>query len=338
MDRRRSRMVAGIGAAVVVALVAGGLGWAYGDGDDSGDEITGPCRDVLAVEEARAFFGGVEVEARGNTGQWGGHDTDWCSVRPRGDDQGSALKLQIRPVEAHRASGAAEEAGANPIGYGWQGSVATHYGEPKGAVLLDCEQLPGKGLLVLAEATRRVDELTDAQVLQVARLTTETARRAADRLGCEGTPGERPDAVDRRSSTNRPAAEAVGTCKGVVGPGSARALAAATVVERPAGRALTERCEVELAKEQRVRLSAYYGPSALQETYLDRRYPGSVPNIVTRLFDCPGALGTAYVKLSPPKQANGEPAQVDRRTDAVYAQLLSSFAAASAARHGCPAP
>ncbi|MFJ9576779.1 hypothetical protein ACIRQF_10410 [Streptomyces sp. NPDC101191] len=71
------------------------------------------------------------------------------------------------------------------------------------------------------------------------------------------------------------------------------------------------------------------------ETYLDTRYSGSVVGIGTRSRVCPGALGTAYVKVTPPKGADGRPASLDGPKREALNELLTSFAAASAARHGC---
>lgn len=115
-----------------------------------------------------------------------GQETEYCAAWVRGEEaDGVQLKLNIRPSAAHRSSGAAEDASATPIGFGWNGSFAVS-DQPRAGVLVDCAPLPGKGLLVLAEARQDIEELTDAQVLQVARFATESARRAAKRFGCEG--------------------------------------------------------------------------------------------------------------------------------------------------------
>lgn len=246
------------------------------------------------------------------------------------------LKLNIRPAAAHRTSGAAESTSATPIGFGWNGSFAVT-DRPEAGVLVDCASLPGNGLLVLTEARQDIDELSDGQVLQVARFATESARRAAERFGCEGSLGQRPTTVDRSRWRTRPAAHAEGTCRGVLAPRDAARLGVVEVSEMPVGGALTEECSVKLpTKGHHVRLTAYYGPSARQETYLDDRYPGSVKGAFMRSHPCKGALGTAYFKFEEfprPGTEKGVRSSVGREDTQ---RLLTAFATASAARHGCP--
>ncbi|WP_432074261.1 hypothetical protein [Streptomyces wuyuanensis] len=326
------------GGTLVLALTVGGVIWGLGlSGDDSGEVPADTCRGALAAEEAREFFGGQELEFGGNTAEWVGHETEHCAAWARDEENsGVQLSLSIRPAAAHRSSGAAENASATPIGFGWNGSfVVTD--RPEAGVLVDCATLPGKGLLVLAHTRQDVEDLSDAQVLQVARFATESARRAAKRFGCEGALGQRPSSVDRTEWQKRPAARAEGTCRGVVGSQDAARLRLTTVSEKPAGRALTEECSLTLpAKGHRVRLTAYYGPSAQQEMYLDRRYPGSVKGAVMRSHDCGGGLGTAYFKIEEyprPDAAKGERNSIGGGDTH---RLLTAFATASGARHGCP--
>ncbi|MFD4900515.1 hypothetical protein [Streptomyces sp. NPDC058411] len=332
------RRVRAAGGALVLALTAGGLIWGFGlRGDDSGEEPADTCRGALAAEEAGTFFGGAGLEFGGHTAEWVGQETEYCAAWARGEEAGGVqLKLNIRPSAAHRSSGAAEDASATPIGFGWNGSFAASR-QAEAGVLVDCAALPGDGLLVLAEADQDIEELTDAQVLQVARFATESARRAAKRFDCEGELGQRPSAVDRTPWRTRPVAEAEGTCRDVVRPQDADRLRLTTVSEKPAGRALTEECSVTLPDEDHhVRLTAYYGPSAEQERYLDGRYPGSVTGAVMESHLCDGALWVAYFKFEEfprPDREKGVRSTVGRQ-DAE--RLLAAFATASGARHGCP--
>ncbi|MFI6106299.1 hypothetical protein [Streptomyces sp. NPDC051310] len=251
---------------------------------------------TLVLMERQAPFGGAEPEFGGHTAEWVDQETEYCAAWAHGEGA-VQLKPNIRPAAAHRASGAAENTSATPMGLGWNGSFAVT-DRPEAGVLVDGASLPGNGLLVLAEARQDIDELSDAQVLQVARFATESARRAAERLGCEGPLGQRPATVDRSRWQRRPAAQAEGTCRGVLGPQDAARLRIATVSEMPVGGALTEECSVKLpAKGHHVRLTAYSGPSAQQETYLDYRCPGSVKGAFMRSHPSRGALGTAYFKF-----------------------------------------
>ncbi len=206
-------------------------------------------------------------------------------------------------------------------------------------MLVDCAPLPGEGLLVLAGTRQDVKELSDAQMLQVARFTTESARRAAERFGCEGPLGTRPSTVDRTPLRTRPVTRAEGTCRGVADERDAARLGLTTASEKPAGRALTERCSLDLPAEgHHVWLTAYYGPSAQQETYLDGRYPGSVKGAVTRSHGCTGALGTAYFTFQEFPRPDGEEGTRSTVGAQDAQRLLTAFATASGARHGCPVP
>ncbi|WP_371648719.1 MULTISPECIES: hypothetical protein [unclassified Streptomyces] len=335
MSRLRPTVLIG---AVVLALVAAGLVWGVWLRDEGGDDLADRCQGTLAVEEARAYFGAGELKARGHTGDWAGHESQWCSVWPKGDDTGSVLRLQIRPRAAYRANGAGDEASATPIGHGWNGSFTDRH-EPQAAVLVDCAPLAGKGLYVTAETTKPTKELSAAQLLQVARLATETARKAAGHFSCEGKLGERPASVDRTDWAQRPVAQATGTCAGVVDAREAAHLTVTTVSEKPAGRALTEQCSLKRGKLGLFHMTAYYGPSAEQEMYLDGRYPGTAKDASTRSVACKGAIGTAYFKLvrTNDRAPDGTSGAHGTSDPAALNHLLESFATASAHRHGCPA-
>ncbi|ROV66308.1 hypothetical protein [Streptomyces globisporus] len=322
--------------ALVLALTAGGLIWAFGPWDEESDPAD-TCRGSLAVEEAGEFLGGAELEFRGHAGEWMGHETEHCTARARGEDSGGVrLELSLRPAAAHRASGAAEETSAAPIGYGWNGSFDAGY-NPAAAVLVDCAPLPGKGLLVMADVPEDIRKLSDEQVRGLARFTTESARRAAKRFGCEGPLGKRPATVDRTEGQKLPVVRTKGTCRDVVTARDIARLGLTTASEMPAGRALTEECSLDLpAKNHSIRLTAYYGPSARQEMYLDKRYPGSVKGALMRSHPCEGALGPAYFKFEElPLQDAGKYARKTVRGEDGQ-RLLTAFTTASAARHGCP--
>ncbi|NUV66427.1 hypothetical protein G6W57_04780 [Streptomyces sp. CAI-121] len=327
------------GAAVlslVLALTAGGLIWGFGPWGEESDPAD-TCRGSLAVEEAGKFFGGAELEFSGHAEEWMGHETEYCTAQARsGESGGVRLKLSLRPAAAHRASRAAEETSAAPIGYGWNGSFDAGY-HPAAAVLVDCAPLPGKGLLVLADIPEDIRKLSDEQVSGLARFTTESARLAAKRYNCEGPLGKRPSTVDRTRPQEYPVARTKGTCRDVVTARDIARLELTNASEMPAGRALTEECSLDLpAKGHSIRLTAYYGPSAQQEMYLDKRYPGSVKGAIMRSHPCDGALGTAYFKFEElPLQDAGKYARKTVRGEDGQ-RLLTAFTAASAARHGCP--
>ncbi|MFF3157789.1 hypothetical protein [Streptomyces sp. NPDC057910] len=323
--------------AMVLVLAASALAWCVWLRAEGGDDLADRCRGTLAVEEARAFFGGGELKARGHTGDWVGHESQWCSVWAKGDPAGAALRLEIRPRAAYRANGAGDNPSATPIGHGWNGSFIDRP-QPQAAVLVDCAPLAGDGLYVTAETTKPPEKLSPGQFLQVTRLATETARNAAARFSCQGKLGERPASIDRTGWTQRPVAKAAGTCAGVVDLPEAARLTVTTVTEKPAGRALTEQCSLLRGELKPLQLTAYYGPSAEQEMYLDGRYPGTATNSYKRSEACKGALGTAYFKLVPanapaPHATSGAHSAED---PAAMNRLLDAFVVASSGRHGCP--
>ncbi|MFJ3323421.1 hypothetical protein ACIPMT_03125 [Streptomyces griseus] len=337
---RRTWLPAAIAGGAVAALTAGGLIWGFGPwGNGAGHDPADTCRGALAAAEAEKFFGGAELEFRGNTGQWMDYETERCTAQVRGQESGNVrLELTLRPSAAHRSSHAAEETSAAPIGHGWNGSIVPGY-FPQAAVLVDCAPVPGDGLLVLADVSGKdIRNLSAEQALALARFTTESARGAAERFGCEGALGKRPSTVDRTEQRKRPVAEAEGTCGGVVSERDSARLRLTTASEMPAGRALTEECSLKLpAENHSIRLSAYYGPSAQQEMYLDKRYPGSVKGAIMRSHPCEGALDTAYFKFEelPLQDAGKDVPRTVRSEDGQ--RLLTAFTTASAARHGCPA-
>ncbi|MFD7443943.1 hypothetical protein [Streptomyces sp. NPDC059909] len=69
--------------------------------------------------------------------------------------------------------------------------------------------------------------------------------------------------------------------------------------------------------------------------YLDTRYPGSIVGIVTRSQACPGALGAAYAKVTPPTLSCGRRAPLDASKRKALNELLTAFATTSGTRHGC---
>lgn len=337
---RRAWLPCAVAGGVVTALTAGGLIWGFGPwGHGAGQDPADTCRGALAAGEAAKFFRGAELEFRGNTGQWMDYETERCTAQVRGQESGDVrLELTLRPSAAHRSSHAAEETSAAPIGHGWNGSIQPSY-FPQAAVLVDCASVPGDGLLVLADVSGTdIKNLSPEQALALARFTTESARNAAERFGCEGALGKRPSTVDRTERQERPVAEAGGTCGGVVSDRDTARLRLTTASEMPAGRALTEECSLELpTKNHSIRLTAYYGPSAQQEMYLDKRYPGSVKGAIMRSHPCKGALDTAYFKFEelPLQEAGKDVRRTVRSEDG--RRLLTAFTTASAARHGCPA-
>ncbi|MFJ2774902.1 hypothetical protein ACIO9J_44485, partial [Streptomyces sp. NPDC087300] len=98
-------------------------------------------------------------------------------------------------------------------------------------------------------------DISPRQQLQVARVATETARKAAAGFNCDGKLGERLPALDRSESEERSPAKATGTCKGVFSASQVRSLRITAVSEMPAG-ALAEECTAWIGKPGHYRLGA----------------------------------------------------------------------------------
>lgn len=337
MTRRGKALLAGM---MALALAAGGLAWVTWFGGDDGEQLGYRCDGDLAVEEARAFLGGGEIAATGQVGEWGGHRTAGCSVWAVGEEgSGPYLRLKIRPRAAYRVSGAAEDVHATPLGHGWKGSIANPYKAIEAAVLLDCEPVAGQGLTVLAEFATPDRKAPEEQVLKLARVATATARNAAKHYKCEDSLGDRPTSLLLSQGVDRPVAEASGTCAGTLTDTEAARLKVTTVSERPAG-ALTESCTLRRGELDLYSLTAYFGPGAEQERYLDERYAVEPKGALVAQAACEGGLGEGYFKLvrARGRGADGTFAAHGTNDAKTLNRILTSFANAAANRHGCATP
>ncbi|MFF4400522.1 hypothetical protein [Streptomyces sp. NPDC001480] len=221
-----------------------------------------------------------------------------------------------------------------PLGNGWSGFLVA---EPEGgvgvSVVLDCANWKpsrGSGILVTADADTDTDTDTDgagpSASARLARIATETARKAAGKFGCTAEPGSTISTVDSRSTTARKSADrAEGTCAGTRSRSRVRETAART--------APVEFCVLG----DELRLMASYGPFAnTAETRHDGAYGGFDKRSGLRggtawgTATCTGAQGMGLYTVSPPEGS-------ERRFDSQPLtprewQDLRQFAERSAAR------
>ncbi|MEU0028157.1 hypothetical protein [Streptomyces sp. NPDC006335] len=221
-----------------------------------------------------------------------------------------------------------------PLDGGWQGLMVTKNDASTASVLLSCKNwTPEKGSGILVTADSPYDtEVTAAVRLKLARVVTGTARRAAERTGCETDPGDAsgltaPEADARTVS----AGGATGTCAGMT--------SVSTVRETDVEKSPVEECLLSGG----LQLTAAYGPfSDASYAVVNGKYgghddPSGVDSSTAwTSVTCQGALGIGYYHASPvegsDRKFTSDPLTQRERAD------LTHFAEQSAARHGCGAP
>jgi hypothetical protein len=221
----------------------------------------------------------------------------------------------------------------SPVGHGWAAVLNTHEDQAQASGYLACGG-GAEGDLVVSMGARRDpagEPLDDAeQRTRLGQALTETLKRAAEKFGCdEATLGEEVATVpSKQSSALTPAGKAAGTCEGI---------ASATYGSAADGRAPVEDCILaDNSGEERFRIAAYYGPYAkaarLETVRGDQfdRAPGA--GVYWATAACPS--GEALYTVEPLDNGDGF---VDPDPE-LERKALKTFAAASAARHGCPAP
>lgn len=228
-----------------------------------------------------------------------------------------------------------------PLGSGWTGFVLRDDHSDKGAVLLDCRNWSGdkgEGLFITVRDSDGADTGLQNRV-DLARVLTGTARRAADTTGCDAEPGS---AIDRIAppppETTRKISEATGTCAGMTSQAFARGTAA--------GRSPAEYCvlgqEGVNGPEEGLVLTAVYGPYALPIPDHSQEPAGIRGTSMWASATCGDVLGAARYRAAPQNErrlftSEDDSPSLEPLTDAELADF-ARFAEASAARHGCEAP
>ncbi|MEU6846163.1 hypothetical protein ABZ930_30235 [Streptomyces sp. NPDC046716] len=257
-----------------------------------------------------------------------------CSV----DGAEISIETSAGVHNAYAAFQLSQESPVVPLNAGWQGFIAPGGGSGATAlVLLSCENWSakeGSGILVMADPPAGA-KVTESTRLQLARVATGTARRAAQKTGCatetkeEGKAGEL--TAPAATAKTVPAGNATGTCKGMT--------SAKTVRETAAGVSPVEECLLVGG----LQLTAAYGPfSNSSDAVVDGEYGGhDSPSGVERSTAwtsaaCQGALGVGYYRASPvegsDREFSADPLTKEERQD------LEHFAEQSAARHACSTP
>ncbi|MGP4028292.1 hypothetical protein [Actinomadura sp. 3N407] len=230
-----------------------------------------------------------------------------------------------------------------PLGSGWTGFVLRDDGSDKGAVLLDCRNWAGdkgEGLFITVRDSYGADTRLENRA-DLARVLTGTARRAAEKTGCDAEPGSTIDRIaPLPPEAPRRLSEATGTCQGMTSQPSARGTAA--------GGSPAEYCVLgpEVPQgggpEQGLVLTAMYGPYAVPIPGFLKEPAGIRGDSMWASATCKDVLGTARYLASPQDErrlftSEENSSALEPLTDAELADF-ARFAEASAARHGCEAP
>ncbi|MCL8016807.1 hypothetical protein [Streptomyces sp. AS02] len=245
-----------------------------------------------------------------------------------------AIETTAGAHSAYAAFQGDEKTAVVPLNAGWEGFMVTDDLEATASVLLSCKNWSpkeGSGILVTADSPYDT-EVTEPIRLKLAQVATGTARRAAEKTGCETQLGD-PDKLTAPETATRTvsADAATGTCKGMT--------SVPTVRETAGAQAPVEACVLVGS----LRLFAEYGPfSDASDAVVNGKYgghddPSGVDSSTAwTSATCPGALGIGYYHASPVEGSDrsfkSTPLTKSERTD------LQRFAEKSAARHGCVAP
>ncbi|MFH8790866.1 hypothetical protein [Streptomyces roseoverticillatus] len=231
MPRTRPRRLITVFAVLVCLLLVGGGAFyftgAYGSWRDE-RSLSAACKGLLSKEDARSVTRGSRIYAKQD------HQFDFlfseddssgritnCALKDR--DARSIVAVDIHWTSKARVTTQTLQfqlqqnirTGTVPIGAGWPGSIASDDGQLFGIVELTCRNKQEESLLV----TSRVLYLKadDENRAGLARFTTSTAKRAAERFGCDAPMGKVTGSVAPDPVRNQvPLGKAAGTCAPVV--------------------------------------------------------------------------------------------------------------------------
>ncbi|MCX5422840.1 hypothetical protein [Streptomyces sp. NBC_00078] len=330
-------MRSAVAAVVTAAVLAGAYAWfthtpAARLGKACGGAL--PVDDMLAMTGASARFGGQDLKlATWHYDEAVVSEPDGLSVACTAND----IEIHIETAVGNRfpfgnyTFQSRDDVLPIPLRDGWSGFLVAESEDNLGAsVLLNCANWKpshGSGLLVTADADG-VDSASTPARARLARIVTQTAKKAAEQTGCTANPGRTITEIDSQSTTSRTGAEkADGTCAGTRSQSSVRESAART--------APVEYCVLG----GRLWLRAFYGPFARigedgGRGDFDKPF-GNEGYAVWGTAACPGAEARALYTAMPLVES-------DRRLDsqpltARELEDLKQFAERSAARHHCSA-
>ncbi len=217
-------------ASLALLLIAATIFYFTGGYEKWRDErsLSDTCKGLIAKSDARSVSGGSRIYAKQD------HQFDFlfseddssgritnCVLKDR--DARSIVAVDVHWTSKARATTQTLQfqlqqnirTGTVPIGAGWPGSIASDDGQLFGIVELTCRNKQEESLLV----TSRVLYLNadDENRAGLARFTTSTAKRAAEKFGCDAPLGKATGSVAPDPVRNQvPLGKAAGTCAPVV--------------------------------------------------------------------------------------------------------------------------
>jgi hypothetical protein len=323
------------GGAAVTALAVVGGGYLFIQQRSPEHRLSEACAGALPVTDMLAMTGEGDFKLT----SWE-FDVSSGVVEPAG--LATSCKAGGVQVEIQTASGAhlpfgdytfhrRDDVLPVPLDSGWAGFIVAEEEDELGvSVLLDCPNWTprqGSGILVFAGADV-ADSTNPASRTRLARIATGTAQRAADRTGCEATPGSRIDRVAPVPAAARPTTATKGTCAGMTSRRSAQ--------ETPAGTAPVEYCVLDGGLVLRAAYGPFVGDDDKKQDIHDDP-AGILPDTAWASATCKGAQATALYWAVPAeddtdRSFTSQPLSKSERND------LRHFARASATRHGCSTP
>ncbi|MEW2258704.1 hypothetical protein [Streptomyces sp. NPDC047869] len=353
-----------LGLLLAVALGAGASACRSSPEQDA-KAVATVCDGLLTKAVAEAYTGassaGVRPESAGGTPA----PRQWCTLSPTTlvsvTASGRKEFHKTNPGDVWGISGAQ---GSIPLGHGWLGGYYSFNNGvgPSGdqfrtevAVLLDCPQVAGGGLLVAArDSVTAHGEVPAVFRTKLAGLAADAARHTAARWHCRGGLGRTPSGIPAAEPPPTDLTHTTGVCRGVITPGLAEMTGAVQAQGSTPGLALSEGCALKGAKGSLVlSLRARYGPAASVARKAPARFPepgrteSPFPGLDADLQDgtaglqtvlwmssrCERGQGTAHYTLGLPGSYSKAPVP-----DTHWAQMLRTFAQRSATRHGCSLP
>ncbi|WP_190133364.1 hypothetical protein [Streptomyces mashuensis] len=308
-----------------------------------------PQSEIKKLMPASALLGTNDRMSEGKRG-W----LDGCSVEDDGKPR-STVEVSIgwtadagMPLSALGRMYPSEYEGlVAPIGHGWSGAVATIGSVWHASTVLRCEDAR-KSLLISVKwylGKHGQSAGLGSKSTDLARVATETARRADSQWDCRGRPGNFVKSISpaKAPDGNLPLlADSAGSCRPAasLAPmleqyGIRRAL------EVPFDNAPVEDCYLlDTEKRPVYRISAYYGPYArdLLGTSASARQSEEAGSddrsgYAWASAECSNFFGTARFTSRAVRNADGTPAAP--RDAGLQRQLVSAFAKDAARRHGC---
>ncbi|MGK5639095.1 hypothetical protein ACSNOK_12430 [Streptomyces sp. URMC 126] len=349
-------MILGVGMPVAILAIGAGAFFAWGGFEriENARSVEEACQGALPKGDLSAFLEADRLRAEQRPDKVRGLGwLDQCVVLPHGKKTG-LVELNIgwshssRLARSRLTGDAPVKDAVNdvPFGHGWSGVIRPGGVGGEAAVVLPCRGA-GKGLLVSVSAFRwnRTEPLSHDRLAmaELARLTTGTAVRAADKLGCEAVPGETVGTVDPPPPVggNVPLDRAKGTCRALKPVGDAVASVGGRGLEETAAPdGPIEDCYITDRQGERLyHLGAFYGPYA-QDLFTNppgHQEPASPVDERTgdswAAAECRDFFGRARFTLT---SVRGEYPSATSRADRPAQQaLLAAFAREAVKRHGC---